>query len=236
MKFLNNGWCHCVWSGPRMSCNIWERGHHNVWCDPQIEHRTSWGTISNVSWHISLPKKLTWQLHRSRNKTFIRGASPHIPHELWDKHTICWRRLNIATKERKLCDMEVEIVTFVVKGSAQLTVPPNRQEYIQVGSRGSNSVGTGAFVIGLSQIPSFFLLLWVVAFISSSSGYIWPRKSSTSALLMDVWIFEVELRCCFFRVESKGGMNFSSYNCRNMSARRWFFDQIVLMDELNWEV
>ena len=32
--------------------------------------------------------------------------------------------------------MAVEIVTFVVKGSAQLTVPPDRQEKIQVGSRG----------------------------------------------------------------------------------------------------
>ena len=35
-----------------------------------------------------------------------------------------------------ICDMEVEIVTFVVKGSAQLTVTLDRQESIQVGSRG----------------------------------------------------------------------------------------------------
>ena len=32
--------------------------------------------------------------------------------------------------------MEVEIVTFVVKGSAQLTVTHDRQDEIQVGSRG----------------------------------------------------------------------------------------------------
>ena len=32
--------------------------------------------------------------------------------------------------------MEVEIVIFVVKGTAQLTVPPDRQEWIQVGSSG----------------------------------------------------------------------------------------------------
>ena len=32
--------------------------------------------------------------------------------------------------------MEVEIVTFVVKGSAQLTVTLDRQELIQIGSRG----------------------------------------------------------------------------------------------------
>ena len=45
-----------------------------------------------------------------------------------DKNAIGRRRWNIATQERKVCDMEVEIVTFVVKGSAQLTVPPDRQE------------------------------------------------------------------------------------------------------------
>ena len=32
--------------------------------------------------------------------------------------------------------MEVENLSFVMKGSAQLTVPPDRQEWIQVGSKG----------------------------------------------------------------------------------------------------
>ena len=32
------------------------------------------------------------------------------------------------SEERKICDMEVEIVTFVVKGSAQLTVTLARQK------------------------------------------------------------------------------------------------------------
>ena len=31
--------------------------------------------------------------------------------------------------------MEIEIVSFVLKGSAKLTVPTDRQEQIQVGSR-----------------------------------------------------------------------------------------------------
>ena len=31
--------------------------------------------------------------------------------------------------------MEVEIVTFVVKGNVQLTVPPDWQKYVQVGNR-----------------------------------------------------------------------------------------------------
>ena len=35
---------------------------------------------------------------------------------------------SIAAQERKVYDMNVEIVTFVVTGSAQLTVPPNRQK------------------------------------------------------------------------------------------------------------
>ena len=35
---------------------------------------------------------------------------------------------NIATQERKVCEMEVEIVMFVVKGSSKLTFPPDQQE------------------------------------------------------------------------------------------------------------
>ena len=45
------------------------------------------------------------------------------------------RRWDVATQERKVCNMEIEIVTFVVKGSAKLTVPTDWQEQIQVGSR-----------------------------------------------------------------------------------------------------
>ena len=65
----------------------------------------------------------------------IRGASPGVSDELWDKNAIGGRRWNVATKERKICNMEIEIVTFVVKGSAKLTVPTDWQEQIQVGSR-----------------------------------------------------------------------------------------------------
>ena len=43
--------------------------------------------------------------------------------------------MNIVTLERTVCHTEVEIVMFVVKGSAQLTVPLDRQDYIQLGSR-----------------------------------------------------------------------------------------------------
>ena len=47
---------------------------------------------------ISLPEMFTWRLRRSPNKTFIRGASPCIPYELWHKHTIGWRRWKITTQ------------------------------------------------------------------------------------------------------------------------------------------
>ena len=69
------------------------------------------------------------------NKTFIRRASPGVSDELWDKNAIGRRRWDVATQERKVCNMEIEIVTFVVKGSAKLTVPTDWQEQIQVGSR-----------------------------------------------------------------------------------------------------
>ena len=59
------------------------------------------------------------------NKTFIRGASPGIPYELWDKTSyaggdgiLLLRNGNSVT--------EVEIATFVVKEIPQLAVPPDR--------------------------------------------------------------------------------------------------------------
>ena len=63
-----------------------------------------------------------------RIKKIIKGASPGIPYVLSDKNTIGWRRWNIATQERKVCDREVKIVTFVVKRSVQLIVPLDRQD------------------------------------------------------------------------------------------------------------
>ena len=35
---------------------------------------------------------------------------------------------NIATQERKICDVEIEIVTFVINGSVKLAVPLDRQK------------------------------------------------------------------------------------------------------------
>ena len=35
--------------------------------------------------------------------------------------------MNITTQERKVCDVEIEIISFVVDGSVKWTIPLNRQ-------------------------------------------------------------------------------------------------------------
>ena len=65
-------------------------------------------------------------------------------------------------QERTVPDMEVEIVTFVVKESAQLIVPPHRQEKIKVGSR----------FVNLNRVFDL-------------KQYIWPRPFSKSGLWID---------------------------------------------------
>ena len=72
--------------------------------------------------YISLPEKLIGKSHHIQNKHFLRGASPGVLDELWDKKAIGGRIWDVATQERKVCNMEIEIVTFVVKGSTKLTV------------------------------------------------------------------------------------------------------------------
>ena len=97
-------------------------GLHNVWWDPISTIELPEGRFKTFL-DISLPEKLTWKSRRYQNKTFITGASPGIPYEPRDKHTKGWRRWYIATQERKVCDMEVEIVTFVVKGPSKRDRP-----------------------------------------------------------------------------------------------------------------
>ena len=58
-------------------------------------------------------------------------ASLCIPYTLWYKNVIGGRRWNIATQERKVWVVEIEIVR-VINGIMKLTVSPGRQEYIQV--------------------------------------------------------------------------------------------------------
>ena len=42
---------------------------------------------------------------------------------------------NIATQEWKICDMDIEIVKFVINGSMKMAIPPDLKEEIQVNSR-----------------------------------------------------------------------------------------------------
>ena len=78
------------------------------------------------------------------------------------KSAIGLRRWNIATQEPKVCGMEVEIVTFVVKGSTQLTIPPDRQECFKVGSR--NVALRRVFDLKLSgmHLTQIIIKIWVI--------------------------------------------------------------------------
>ena len=57
-----------------------------------------------------------------QNKTFIRGARPGISYKLRDKNATGRRRWNIYTQERKVGDLEIEIISFVVHGSVKLNL------------------------------------------------------------------------------------------------------------------
>ena len=115
-------------------CVTFGRGRlHNVWWNPHIDHRTSWGTIPNVPWYIPA-REAYMEVTPLSDNTFIRGASPGITYEMWDRHTIGWQRWYVATQERKVCDMEVEIVTFCREGKcaadrpSRSTVDPRRKQ------------------------------------------------------------------------------------------------------------
>ena len=101
----------------RMACNIRERGL--ILFDkipvPTIELQTFLCP--------SLPVKLIGESHHPQNKTFIKGTSPCVTDKLRDKNTIGGRRRDVAAQERKVCNMEIKIVTLAVKGSVNLTVP-----------------------------------------------------------------------------------------------------------------
>ena len=60
--------------------------------------------------------------HRPQNKTFIRGASPGVSDELWDKNDIGGRRWDVAAQERKVCNVENKIVTLVVNWTNFISV------------------------------------------------------------------------------------------------------------------
>ena len=67
---------------------------------------------SLVGWEVTVGQGSECHL------TFVRGRL-HIAEGR--------RSWNITTQERKVCDVKIEIFSFVVDGSVKLTVPPNRQ-------------------------------------------------------------------------------------------------------------
>ena len=126
-----------------------------------------------------MPEKLIGKSYRPQNKTFIKGASPGVSDKLWDKNAISGRRCDFATQERNVCNMEIEIVTFVVKGSAKLTVPTDWQEQIQVGSRSVALRRVFDLKLRGIHLTEIILKVWVI----------------NEQNVFDLSICEVELRC-----------------------------------------
>ena len=159
-----------------------------------------------TSLDISLPVKLIGKWHRPQIKTFIRGASPGVSDELWDKNAIGGRRLNVASQERKFCNMEIEIVTFIVKGNVKLTVPTDWQEKIQVGSRCVALRRVSDLKLSGIHLTEIILEVCVLLMGKTSSMYLYVKLNWDANR--------------FLPAESKDCMNSASYEYRNMSARR----------------
>ena len=52
---------------------------------------------------------------------------PGVSYKLRYKTAVGRRRWNITTQKLNVCDVEIEIISFVVNGSVKLTIPPNMQ-------------------------------------------------------------------------------------------------------------
>ena len=82
-----------------------------------------------------MSEKLIGESHRNHNNTFIRGTIPGVSVGCEITIPLYWPRWDVCYLEQKVSNMEIEIITLVVTDSANLTVPPDGQEQIQVGSR-----------------------------------------------------------------------------------------------------
>ena len=148
-------------------------------------------------------------MRRPQDKTYIRGVNPGISYKLRNKDAIGGRGWNIATQERKICDVEIEIVTLVINSSVKLTVSPDRQKLIQVRSRSVALCRVFDLEFNGIHLAQVILKLWVVY----------------GQNIIDVPVY-VKLNRdanCFPPVESKECINSASYEKRNMSARRGDF-------------
>ena len=109
--WLKGGCSSCASYSPRIS-----HGRDVKWC----KHLSrSLSLYSNFPWHIP-DREAYIKVALPSELNFHKRNRPCIFNEL---------QRNIATQERKVLDMEIEMVMFVVNGKC------NRQELIQVGSR-----------------------------------------------------------------------------------------------------
>ena len=136
-----------------------------------ISFRTFWST------HVYLNRSssaLVYLISYSNIKIYICTCVTCVT---WD----------VAAQERKVCNMEIKIVTLFVKGSVKLIVPTDWQEQIQVGSRS----------VALRRV--------------FAHGDTSDRDHSQSQILngqyvIDVSICEVELRCQPFPAGREQGL------------------------------
>ena len=58
--------------------------------------------------------------------------------------------------------MKVEIVTFVVEGSAKPNIPPDQQEEIQVGSRGASRSRVFYHKLSGIHLTMIIVKIWII--------------------------------------------------------------------------
>ena len=74
---------------------------------------------------IYLPEKFIWKSNFSPNR---KAYEEHVRYYLWDKKAIRVWRWDIASQERKICVMQIEIIIFVLMRNAKLIVSLEWQE------------------------------------------------------------------------------------------------------------
>ena len=116
--------------------------------------------MTELSLIVTLNNQFTFT--SPRNKTSIWGARPGISYKLRGKDDFGVRSWNIATQERKNCEMGIEIVTFVI--NAVWSWPPSRSTGVNPGKK---------------QKGCSLSFLW-----SHIQKDICPRQLSNSGLLM----------------------------------------------------
>ena len=136
-------------------------------------------TISSVPWRIPVR-----EAYFQESRVALRMKHPY------EEQARVYRK--DATQERKICDVEIEIVTFVIDGNVKLTIPPDRQKKIKVRSRSVALCRVFDLEFNGIHLTQVILKLWVV----------------NGQNVIDVPVCEIEpRRQLFFPVESKNCIN-----------------------------